>query len=1318
MNDGEIEILADGGGTYTYALTGWNEAAPDLSAYSEFNRFAGLLPGVYDGYARDSASGCVFLIDNIELPAREPARPGIAATGPPRCHNSADGWVVLSAEKENPGPLEYSRDGGINFFPFSPGDTLRGFGGGQHDIIVRDTNGCVEPDPPLSFRLDAPAEFRFATGRSPELDPPSCPGRDDGAITFFLEGGTQPYEYRMRSPEDRAWQSSNVFDGLPAGVYEFEFRDANGCLYTTNPGGGFRLEDPEPFVITLETEPPVCTDEGRIFNIQAENGTPPLEFSLDGDAWQPENEFANLPGGAYTVYVRDANGCSGRTDVTLPPANTFDFFARGVDPVCPDLDNGRIQALIEDFEDYEFRLSGEEDRPFQADSAFTGLPPGDYVVTVRNRASGCEDTQILTLNAPDLPVFEQIIIEIDTCGGLADIIAALTPGTGTPPFNYSLNRAPFGPSPLFGDLPSGTYQIRARDENQCLVDTVFELEIPDTFSIDTTISQPACGRNDGAITVVASGAPGPFGYSFNQGPVSPSGDFAGLGAGVYRITVYDSSTSAVCEKSFDVELRDPGAPEAVQVITQPVCADDGVIELTDPQGGSPPYEYALNSNADADFGPGPGAVFENLGAGDYVVYIRDADGCENAYSITLDPPDIFSVSFANITQPTCAENGSLAIEVRIDGAPQPAGDYEYALGEDEDANYGANPAFGNLAGGTLEFFVRNADGCVVGPVAISLNAPQPLAFTDLAPQDATCEGQTDGSVAFETNWPNIAITEIFLNGDPRQLPLDGLAEGAYSLRVVNEAGCEAETTFTIAAAPGFDVAARATPADCGEQGAITLAVTPEDPQNADFEFWLESDPATTYDYDNTNEIPGLGAGTYRVVARENTTGCAQTVEVIVGQSDGPFFNAEVTPAGCPGAADGAIALNPSGGNAPYALEYLDENQAYQPFDGDSTGLRAGEYRYRLTDDEDCAVDTVILLEGAPAVELTATVTNPRCADEGEILLELTGGTAPFALAEGVEDLQPGEEPDFLPFAPPAASRTGLTEGVYIFIIEDGNGCRDTAEAELRNTGSVEVTDIEITPACHGGRLDGEVVITTDAAAPATYTLQGNNFNAQVTIPDGPAATISGVPAGDYILTITGADGCDTTLDQFEVPQHPRPAYEPRGRFAGYLPRRRRRRDSARTGRYGGALRVFAGQRELRGARRRAPGPCAAARRELRILFRRRQRLRLRHQLYARQPAAAGTDYYRRNRPDLRGPVGRFYRVSRGRRAAAALLRAPGPRDSGRRDGGGERADFRRRNRRPARRDASRRRNRRAQLPRNGKRRADRAGRADPRRRPD
>jgi hypothetical protein len=81
--------------------------------------------------------------------------------------------------------------------------------------------------------------------------------------------------------------------------------------------------------------------------------------------------------------------------------------------------------------------------------------------------------------------------------------------------------------------------------------------------------------------------------------------------------------AAGCDSTITVKVNEhPSATFAVQTKRTCVNAATGSIEALINPGGQPPFQYSLNNVDYQDTG-----LFENLGAGNYQLFLEDANGC-------------------------------------------------------------------------------------------------------------------------------------------------------------------------------------------------------------------------------------------------------------------------------------------------------------------------------------------------------------------------------------------------------------------------------------------------------------------------------------------------------------------------------------------------------------------------------------------------------------------------------------------------------------------------------------------------------------------
>jgi hypothetical protein len=202
---------------------------------------------------------------------------------------------------------------------------------------------------------------------------------------------------------------------------------------------------------------------------------------------------------------------------------------------------------------------------------------------------------------------------------------------------------------------------------------------------------------------------------------------------------------------------------------------------------------------------------------------------------------------------------------------------------------------------------------------------------------------------------------------------------------------------------------------------------------------------------------------------------------------------------------GSINLTAGGGIPPY--NYLWSNNSTTE---DLNNLSVGVYSVSVSDVNGCsATQTLTITE--PVILTTSVVSNNvLCNGEnnGSINLSANGGTAPYiylwsnnATTEDIANLAPG---------------------VYTVAISDANGCTTTSSTTISEPASYSIAAI-ISDETIGN--DGAINLDIQGANPP-YIFSWNN--AQTT------EDLAGLIGGNYIVTISDANNCDTILT-FNVP---------------------------------------------------------------------------------------------------------------------------------------------------------------------------------------
>ena len=201
--------------------------------------------------------------------------------------------------------------------------------------------------------------------------------------------------------------------------------------------------------------------------------------------------------------------------------------------------------------------------------------------------------------------------------------------------------------------------------------------------------------------------------------------------------------------------------------------------------------------------------------------------------------------------------------------------------------------------------------------------------------------------------------------------------------------------------------------------------------------------------------------------------------------------------------DGAISLAPSGGSGSYTYEWTGPGG---PHMGSSLmGLSAGTYSVTVTSCNKSVTESFVLT-ASTAFSLSSSLKNEAAppGSNGEISV-----TPSVAGSYTYNWTGPGG-----PYT--GASLTGLSEGSYQVIADDGQGCKDTLTAVLNK---LEVTGTFINPSCNGENTGSINLSVSGGNAPYSY-----QWNA------GPGgANPTGLASGTYMVTVS-----DQTTAQVEL----------------------------------------------------------------------------------------------------------------------------------------------------------------------------------------
>lgn len=558
-----------------------------------------------------------------------------------------------------------------------------------------------------------------------------CNNDSTALITVSVAGGTMPFEFSLNGG---LAQTGNTFDNLPAGSYTVVISDFFGFTAETNT---IVIDNPAAIDVMAGV-----TDDDIL--VQVTGGATPLEYSLDGQNFQPEPFFENLPNGNYTVTIQDANGCTGTATATVDvPPLTAELTIETSISCNGDSDGAVAVTATGGVGPYMFSLDGQM---FQPENTFSGLSAGTYTVTVQDDSGNTSTTNAVLLNDPP-------VIAANATANLNSIAVVASGGTGA--FMYSLDGQNFQADSTFGNLLNGNYTITVQDENGCTATATATVDVPPLVIVDVTVSGAIlCPGETVSLLVSADGGVPPYQFSLDGGPYQSDSLFVNVGGGIHTVTLLDAAGTTVQIQTVSILEPDP---------LSGVITNSGNDIFVQGQGGTPPYLYALDNGV-----PQPNGEFPDLANGPHELVVIDANGCIATDNFVLDyAPLAVNVLFSD---PLCAGSTDGSVNISISGGTPP-----YVCEQD-----GQPCSFLELGAGIYNYLFTDALGDTIS-ISLTLNDPPALSASADVSNDTitvTASGGT-GTLLFSLDGVNYQSDPEFV----------AVPNGTYTLWVLDDHGC-------------------------------------------------------------------------------------------------------------------------------------------------------------------------------------------------------------------------------------------------------------------------------------------------------------------------------------------------------------------------------------------------------------------------------------------------------------------------------------------------------------------------------------------------
>ena len=368
-----------------------------------------------------------------------------------------------------------------------PANVFSGLGIGKYELIYSDSLGCEELKDSIEV-VDPPGIImEFSTIQSV-----SCPqGINDGQATVSAE-----YEDKKTGTFIFNWLGAGQVDSdvlisrgvnLPSGFQQVVVSDKNGCSAIDS----IFIPSPDPIFITTDFEIPSCHDskDGSI-TVNPFGGTPGYSITWLHSGAQ-DFTAKDLGIGSYTVEIFDAKGCEQKEDIFLSGPAELELMVdlnNTNDVSCFGGKDGQLTVMYNSGDP----INSIGNSPYEwsdgvgnnSNPVISGLAAGTYRVTLTD-IKGCKDSLEFSIQEP-LPIEADIeITQPALCFGDPSVLEVKNILGGNGNYKFSIT----GSSLMYESnqkayVFEGNYDLTVTDKMGCFYKENFEVEGPDSFSVE------------------------------------------------------------------------------------------------------------------------------------------------------------------------------------------------------------------------------------------------------------------------------------------------------------------------------------------------------------------------------------------------------------------------------------------------------------------------------------------------------------------------------------------------------------------------------------------------------------------------------------------------------------------------------------------------------------------------------------------------------------------------------------------------------------------------------------------------------------------
>ena len=982
---------------------------------------------------------------------------------PVSCQGYSNGSITILPQSTAVSPIQYSIDGGQNYFDFFTFDNLEF---GNYDIKVKDGIGCVISDNVVVE--SAQPEIQVLTS-SIDVE---CSSDSTGVIMVEeISGGnvSDGYSYTWFNSGTNEVVGTDSILNVPAGGYYLVVEDDNGCQSTDEVS----LTQPNPITYSYTKNDVTCHEgnDGQIIVNVNGGGTPPYQFDWVNFGNAHTNYLYNLEDGTYHLEISDANDCvsSLNVEITQSPAPlTMEVESLGIS--CFGAATGSAHVVVNGgTPPYFYHWSSGH-----VTDVAEQIPSGNYSIEVID-SRGCSVMDSVYIGESD-EIISELSSTSATCFGVLDGTATISSSGGTGELTYTWSNGENSSSITSG---FGEYWVIVEDELGCITEDTIFINQPQKLRADLSITDVNCfGGSDGQIEADVTG-----GTPYNNGTYTYSWTLDSDTIG-YNYYILNSLISSPTPYVLNIVDYNGCNHTAYAFIDQPPSISLEVSEIVPTyclnipagqasvvaSGGflNPEGSYSFNWNT-GDLG----SVLSNQTSGVYTVIVEDDNSCKDTLDLEIPLEDNFTLDI-NSSPLNCYEDGSGSAIVSSVGG---FGPYTYDWNTSEGiVSQQMSPVSSNtilnLSQGVTSVVVTDVNGCAK-TTQVNLQQPDQLVYSIFKENDESCSGEFSacdgeldvvvegGTGMYTINCINATNSIIATNQTDSSTEFSSLCADFYQITVADEHGCSGTLSGSGLPLPVEIIAG--TPVEsaintssgsiindilCYGDTAATLSVS-------------NPNPSFNYEWYVNGELLASGlsavlpAGDIQLRAVSSPSCYTNSETLTIYQPSQLSIIQEVESVNCNGDNNGSISIEASGGFPTYSYSWSNMGNSVEG-STDLMDLSAGIYTLTLEDANNCERQFDIEIVEPLVLSANSTVQDVTCngSDDGSATVSIAGGVSPYSINwQG-------------------ADSTSLSADTYVVLITDANNCPGSIEVEVNQptavVASFNANQVPFTASATGG----------------------------------------------------------------------------------------------------------------------------------------------------------------------------------------------------------------------------------------------------------